>query len=76
MHRVFKCETRGKSFLRRKKLESHEQICQKKPLFIVVLRKSCSEIGPILETKGMRAIFQKKGKKGSIIWQFEQKVTK
>ena len=76
MHRVFKCETRGKSFLRRKKLKSHEQICQKKPLFIVVLRKSCSEIGPILETKGMRAIFQKKGKKGSIIWQFEQKVTK
>ena len=39
--------------------------------------------GPILESKGMRAIFQKKGKKyvkkskkGKNIWKFEQKGTK
>ena len=28
--------------------------------------------GPILERKGMQAIFQKKGKKGQKIWKFEQ----
>ena len=27
--------------------------------------------GSILESKGMRAIFQKKGKKGQNIWKFE-----
>ena len=35
--------------------------------------------GPILEGKGMRAIFQKKGKKwqkGRNIWKFERKCTK
>ena len=32
--------------------------------------------GPILESKGMRAIFQKKGKKGQNIWKFGQKCTK
>ena len=32
--------------------------------------------GPILESKGMRAIFQKKGKKGQEIWKFGQKCTK
>ena len=32
--------------------------------------------GPILESKGMRAIFQKKGKKGQNIWKFAQKCTK
>ena len=57
--RAFKCETRDKSFLRRKRLKSHEQICQNMQSFIVVLKKSCSEIGPILESKGMRTIFQK-----------------
>ena len=31
--------------------------------------------GPILEGKGMRTIFQKKGKKGQNIRQFEQKCT-
>ena len=33
--------------------------------------------GPILERRGMHAIFQKKrAKKGQIIWKFEQKWTK
>ena len=32
--------------------------------------------GPILESKGVRAIFQKKGKKGQNIWKFAQKCTK
>ena len=32
--------------------------------------------GPILESKGIRAIFQKKDKKGQNIWKFGQKCTK
>ena len=32
--------------------------------------------GPILESMGMRATFQKKGKKGQNIWKFGQKCTK
>ena len=32
--------------------------------------------GPILEKKGMRVIFQKKGKRGPNIWKFGQKCTK
>ena len=32
--------------------------------------------GLILESKGMRAYFQKKGKKGQNIWKFGQKCTK
>ena len=32
--------------------------------------------GSIVESKGMRAIFQKKGKKGYNIWKFGQKCTK
>ena len=38
-----KCETCGKSFLPRKRLKSHKQICQKKQPFGRVLRKSCSK---------------------------------
>ena len=37
---------------------------------------SNNKSGPILESKGMRAIFQKKGKKEQNIWKFEQKYTK
>ena len=32
--------------------------------------------GPILESKGMRAIFHEKGKKGQNIWKFGQKCTR
>ena len=32
--------------------------------------------GPILESKGMHAIFQKKGQKEQNIWKFGQKCTK
>ena len=32
--------------------------------------------GPILESKGVRATFQKKSKKGQNIWKFGQKYTK
>ena len=32
--------------------------------------------GPILESKGMHVIFQKKGKKGQNIWKFGQKCIK
>ena len=31
---------------------------------------------PILESRGIRAIFQKKGKKGQYIWKLGQKSTK
>ena len=37
---------------------------------------SLMEAGTILESKGMRAIFQKKGKKGQNVWKFEQKCAK
>ena len=39
------------------------------------LNKEFYNKGTILESKGMHAIFQKKGKKGQNIWKFEQKGT-
>ena len=43
---------------------------------ISLLRYTKSKSGSILESKGMRVIFQKKGKKWQNIWKFRQKCTK
>ena len=42
-----------------------------------VASESCNtHLGPILERKGMRAIFSEKGQKRQNIWKFGQKCTK
>ena len=42
----------------------------------MLLCKQKNYTGPILEIKGMLAIFQKKGKKEQNMWKFGQKCTK
>ena len=42
---------------------------------VFVVKLQAFLLGPILESKGMLAIFQKKGKKGQNIWKFGQKCT-